>query len=171
MATALGKVRKDKLTSREKRFLNSYVKTLNITESYKIISSDASSEVASAAGSRLMGRIRTKAGFKTILTDAGLGKERVAGELLRMLSAKTKKYYKDKSLGEHDDNPTQMRAIELLADLLGLRKSALDVNHSGKIMHYDAVVYDAINGNGNGNGNGKSGSNGKSFSVPASLDG
>lgn len=170
MATTLAKVNKNKLTLRERRFLNSYVETFSITESYKTISPDVSSEVARAAGSRLMRRIRTKADFETLLTDAGAGRERLVAEVLRMMSAKVTKYYQDKSLGEHDDNPTQMRAIECLADFLGVRKQSVDVNLNGKVMHYDAVVYEAVNGDGNGNGNGKSGGNGKAVFVPASLD-
>ena len=44
-----------------------------------------------------------------------------------------------------------------------------DVKHSGAIIHFDSIVYDAVNGNGNGNGNGKDG-NGKPVSVPANMD-
>lgn len=120
----------------------------------------------------MLRRIKTKIDWETFLDEAGMGIDRLLVELNRKMAAKTTKHYQDESLGDFDDNATQMRAVELLADLLGVRKQSVDVNHSGKIIHYDAVVYDAVNGNGNGNGHSNPGGNGngKPVFVPASLD-
>jgi len=45
-------------------------------------------------------------------------------------------YYEGKVVGTHDDGFIQMRATELLAELLGKRKNQLDLHHSGSV---DAV--------------------------------
>lgn len=54
---------------------------------------------------------------------------RLARELDKMLGAMVTKYFKDQSLGDHEDNTTRMRAVELLADLLGKRKAELTLHH------------------------------------------
>ena len=146
---------------------------LSLTDAYLNVSpqNTVAHRSASELGSRMMKRIKKKANWNEVLLGAGLDNMRLASEMNRMLGMQKVVYYEGKNIGKCEDSGIQMRATELLADLLGLRKQAVDVNHSGKIIHYDAVVYDAINGNGNGNGNGKSDGNGKSVSIPASLDG
>ena len=67
-----------------------------------------------------------------MLEAADLGDLRIARELNKMLSAKVTKYYQDKSLGDHTDNAVRMRALELLADLNGKRKT--DIN-----LHTDII--------------------------------
>ena len=59
--------------------------------------------------------------------------DRLLAELNQKLSAKVTKYYQDESLGDHEDNATQMRAVELLADILGVKKR--EVKISGEIKN------------------------------------
>jgi 2-phospho-L-lactate guanylyltransferase (CobY/MobA/RfbA family) len=67
-----------------------------------------------------------------LLEAAGLGEERLLREIRKRLDARITKYFKDVSLGEHTDNAVRMRATELLADLLGKRRT--DIN-----LHSDLV--------------------------------
>lgn len=54
-------------------------------------------------------------------------------------------YYEGKVVGTHDDGFIQMRATELLAELLGKRKNQLDLHHSGSV---DAAVHIYLPDNG-----------------------
>lgn len=79
----------------------------------------------------MMKRIKENCDWDQLLSDAGLGYERIFPKLEEMLEAKITKFYQDRSLGEFTDNATRMRALELLADLHKLRKQ--EVKISGEI--------------------------------------
>ena len=80
------------------------------------------------------------------LEAAGLGEIRLLKELDSKLQAKVTKYYQDQSLGDHEDNTTQMRATELLAELLGKRKTSVEHSGPGGVplsIQYELVQPDA----------------------------
>jgi len=78
-----------------------------------------------------MKRLKEKHDWDQLLSDAGLGYERIFPKLEEMLEAKVTKFYQDQPLGDFTDNATRMRALELLADLHKLRKQ--EVKISGEI--------------------------------------
>ena len=57
-------------------------------------------------------------------------------------------YYEGKEVGRHEDGFIQMRATELLAELLGKRKNQVDLHHSGSV---DSVVRIYLPDNGRDN--------------------
>ena len=63
------------------------------------------------------------------LEELGRGMDRLFRERDKRLNAEITKHFKGMSLGQFEDNKTRMEATKLLADILGLRKSQLDVNH------------------------------------------
>lgn len=85
-----------------------------------------------------MKRLKQKHDWDQLLSDAGLGYERIFPKLEEMLEAKVTKFYQDESLGEFTDNATRMRALELLTDLHGRRKQV--VEHQGTIILTDAII-------------------------------
>jgi hypothetical protein len=62
-----------------------------------------------------------------------MGEERLLSEINKRLQAKFTKFYKNKKLGDFEDNITRQRATELLAEILGKRKSQIDLHHSGSV--------------------------------------
>ena len=90
------------------------------------------------AAHKLMKRLKTKHDWDQLLSDAGLGYERIFPKLEEMLEAKYTKFYQDKSLGEFTDNSTRMRALELLVDLHGRRKQVMEVQ--GAVTFTEAVI-------------------------------
>lgn len=86
---------------------------------------------AHECGSRLMKRIKEKCDWEKLLEEAGLGWERIMSKLSELLEAETTKFYFGKAVANITDNSTRMRAVELLADLHGLRKQ--EVKISGEI--------------------------------------
>ena len=84
-----------------------------------------------------MKRLKAKHDWDQLLSDAGLGYERIFPKLEEMLEAKVTKFYQDQSLGEFTDNATRMRALELLTDLHERRKQTLEVK--GTITLADAI--------------------------------
>ncbi len=85
-----------------------------------------------------MKRLKEKHDWDQLLSDAGLGYERIFPKLEEMLEAKITKFYQDESLGEFTDNATRMRALELLTDLHGRRKQI--VEHQGTITFAEAII-------------------------------
>lgn len=84
-----------------------------------------------------MKRLKEKHDWDQLLSDAGLGYERIFPKLEEMLEAKVTKFYQDEPLGEFTDNATRMRALELLTDLHGRRKQV--VEHQGTITLTDII--------------------------------
>jgi len=119
-----------KLTARERKFFIEYIETGDVTGSYLHISPDSKKENAAKSGSRLLRKIKDKVSWEQLLSEAGLGADRLLYELEQRLKAKTTKHYQDKSLGEFEDNNTRMRATELLSDILGVKQKEISIDHT-----------------------------------------
>ena len=87
-----------------------------------------------------MRKIKKKYNWELLLTEAGLGVETITSRLLEMLKAKKTEFYKGKSVATCEDNATQMRALELLVELHGLKKREIDIQHEGHVTVYYEVV-------------------------------
>ena len=85
-----------------------------------------------------------------MLSEAGLGTDRLLAELEGKLSAENVRIVGEK-IARLPDNRTQMRALELLADVLGVRKQNIDIAHRGSIkVQMDKTIYEAVHGDADG---------------------
>lgn len=118
------KVNIARLTARERRFLFAVIAGKSGAVAYLEIAMKAglTAEKARAPASRMLARIKTKVDWPRLLEAVDLGELRLFRELERKLKAMTTKFYEDRAIIDVEDNSTQMRAVELLADLLGRRK-------------------------------------------------
>jgi len=130
----------NKITPQERRFFKAYVKGGNITRAYLKIRPDVTESSAASLGTRMLQRIKKKADFDHLLEAGGLGMTRLIAEVEKGLNAETTKYWQDEVVGVHEDNATQQRARELLADLLGVRKQKLDLHHSAEESIVDILT-------------------------------
>ena len=127
----------DRLTISERRFFHAYLRTGEQKAAFLLAFPHKNLKNPDAAASKLMKRLKEKHDWDQLLSDAGLGYERIFPKLEEMLEAKVTKFYKDESLGEFTDNATRMRALVLLTDLHGKRKQTLEVQ--GAITLTDAI--------------------------------
>lgn len=65
---------------------------------------------------------------------------RLAEEVLRLLRIKKVTYYEGQAVGYDDDGFIQLKATELLAELLGKRKNQVDVNHGLQPGSYGVLL-------------------------------
>lgn len=131
--------KESELTIKERKFLralfsNGYI----IYKAYQeATNGEITRQTAEVNGSRLYAKIRKKDCWQRILEQAGLDDMRLAFEILRLLKMKKVVYFQGEAVGEDDDGFVQLKAAELLAELLGKRKNQIDLHHSGSI---EAVV-------------------------------
>jgi hypothetical protein len=101
--------------------------------------SDRPKAGAQKTASNIYARIKRKIGdFDTFMDLSGIGMTRVAEEIQALLRATKTEFYQGKLVKDENgeviqipDNATRMRALEVLADLHGLRKH--EVKLSGQI--------------------------------------
>jgi|TARA_Y100000310_G_scaffold271862_1_gene286566 hypothetical protein len=124
----------DRLTIRERRFLHAYLREgLSATDAYLLIATKViTTGSARELGSRLLKRIKKKVEWTEMLDAADLGLDRLAGEMNRMLRMQKVVHYQGEEVGTYEDSGTQMRAVDLLADLLGQKKSSSNRRHGGE---------------------------------------
>lgn len=137
-----------KLTLRERKFLwNIMHEKMSITDAYEATTNkEITRGSAAALGTRLFARIKKKAAWQEVLQSANLDEMRLATELDRMLQMKVVKHYQDREIGKFEDSTTQMRAVELLADFLGKRKTKIE--HEGNVeVKMDRIIYESVHGN------------------------
>lgn len=150
MTLNLSKGRLKQLSPRERRFLRSYLGDgKRIVEAYKdcvrladgtVPVSDATARVT---GSNMLARLRRNPPlWQEILAAAEIDDMALAGHIARMLRARKTEFYQGQAVAEVEDNGTQMRAVELLADVLGKRKASVDVNGALALMGGIRVVLD-----------------------------
>ena len=128
----------DRLTIAERRFFYSYLRTGEQKAAFLLAFPHKKLKNPDSAATKLMKRLKEKHDWDQLLSDAGLGYERIFPKLEEMLEAMTTKFYQDENLGEFTDNATRMRALELLTDLHGKRKQV--VEHQGTITFAQAVI-------------------------------
>ena len=85
---------------------------------------------------------KKKIDWSAKLEAAGLSEDRLLQELEKRLNAKVTKFYQDENLGEFEDNTTQQRATELLADLLGKKKNQIELSGEVAVKGYVGVSPD-----------------------------
>lgn len=142
--------RTKQLSPRERRFLRAYLgKGMRIVDAYKeaVRKPDGTVPIADATarvcGCNMLKRLRQNpALWQDILAAADLDDYSLAGHLNRMLRARKTEYYQGKALPGAADNATRMRAVELLAELLGHRKNAVELAGSLGIKTYITVSPD-----------------------------
>jgi hypothetical protein len=128
---------KDELTIKEKKFLKAlFSNGFQIAKAYREATPNGDQlkrSTAESNGSKLYSRIRKKECWREALEAAGLDDISLAYEIKRLLRMKKVTYYEGKPIGKDDDAFIQLRAVELLAELLGKRKNQVDIKHSGNI--------------------------------------
>jgi hypothetical protein len=127
----------NRLTPRDRIFLLGYIEGKTATDAYLVIRPEVTRETARVLACRMLKRILKKVDWPRLLEEAGLGEMRLVRELNKRLNAMITKYWQDKSLGDFEDNSTRMRATELLADLLGKRKSEVAITGGLEIRTAD----------------------------------
>ncbi len=70
--------------------------------------------------------------IEDLLTEKGLTDERVVAKHSDLIDAKVTKYYQALSLGDHTDNDTQLRAVELFYKLTGKLKDRVEIEVAAK---------------------------------------
>jgi hypothetical protein len=105
-----------------------YFRTSNKTRAYLEVCPGVTEESAGSLGPRFFGKITARVPWPQLLALAGLDDARLANELAKKLEAKKSEFYQGEEVAVVDDNGTQMRAVELLADLLGKRKTDITLN-------------------------------------------
>lgn len=119
------------LTPRERVFIAEYMRNgMRIGKAFKVSEGrpEMDSHRAVESGSRMLAKIKKKtADWQRILELTGLDDFTLATEVRKKLRARKSEFYQGAAVATVADNGTQMRAVELLADLLGRRKSTVDV--------------------------------------------
>lgn len=128
--------KKFNLKPKEIQFLHEHLENnLSITQAYKAtkkIKSETKQESIRRSASRFYSKIKSKIDWNEFLEISGLGLNRIAKELNKMLSAKKTVFYKGEAVAICEDNTNQVRALELLAELWGKRITQLE--HSGVVI-------------------------------------
>lgn len=138
------------LSPRERRFLEHWLgEGMTQTDAYLAASKrpdgsyPCSRTAAGVSASKMVKRLRSyPAQFQAILASAGLDDYAFAGHLNRMLRAMRTEFYQGSPVAECEDNTTQMRAVELLADVLGHRKNAVELSGALGLKGYVGVSPD-----------------------------
>lgn len=120
----------------ERKFIAEYFRNgFRIGKAYGVTKPEVDTKTCYEQGSRLLMRIKAKtAEWEKILKLAELDDFRLAVEVRKKLRARKVEFYQGAKVTVVQDNGTQMRAVELLADLLGRRKMALPVGESGEAL-------------------------------------
>ena len=133
------------LTLRDRVFLAFYFETaMNATQAYlkfgESIGKPCSHQVAEVQGSRALKRIRASGDFRAILETRGLDDIRLADEINRLLKIKKPAFTpKGEVVGQYEDGQTQVRAAEMLKDVLG-HSSKAEIN---LITDLPAIIIEA----------------------------
>lgn len=122
--------RKLNLSPKERRFMAAFFRLGTRAAAYRQVSPNVTEDSAAVMGSRLYAKIVAKVDWPTLLALAELDDARLASELARKLTAKKSEFYQGEEVAIVEDNGTQMRAVELLADLLGKRQTDINVTNS-----------------------------------------
>ena len=107
---------------------------LSLSASYreiKFVKPQTKDESTRRSASRFFARIKQKIDWPQLLELAGIGLDRVILELNDKLTAKKTEFHQGIAVAECEDNGTQMRALELLAELHGLKKR--EIKFKGEI--------------------------------------
>jgi len=130
----------DGLTVGQRRFFHAYLRMGTQIGAFELAFPEKFKKLKKpeVAACKMMKRIKENCNWDRLLSESGLGYERIFPKLEEMLEAKVTKFYQDESLGEFTDNATRMRALELLTDLHGRRKQV--VEHQGTITFTDAII-------------------------------
>lgn len=112
------------LTPRERRFLAIYWDNgMNATKAYKALCDElgkpCADSTADTQGPAMMQRIRRSGDFRSILEARNLDDARLSYELDRLLRIKKTYVNREGDSVEYEDGQTQVRAAELLKDVLG----------------------------------------------------
>lgn len=103
----------------------------SLTVAYrKVALHEVTESTAESNGCRLFAKIRRKlgpAGWQHMLEAVGLDDLRLAQELAWMLRAMKTEFYQGRAVADCEDNATRARGVELLAEIRGRRKTALEL--------------------------------------------
>ena len=123
-------LRKVGLSPKERRFMAAFFRLGTKAAAYRELSPNVTEESACTLGARIYAKISKKIDWPALLALAELDDARLASELARKLTAKKSEFYQGVSVAVVEDNGTQMRAVELLADLLGKRSADVTVHNA-----------------------------------------
>ena len=109
-----------KLTPKQRDFLDEYLITGNATRSYKKIYPNSRLTTASTEGSKLVHKLAIP--FETLAEAQGLTKGKILRKVVDKLDSK--KIQTSPTEGDKvvDDNPSQLKAVEIAGKWLGVDK-------------------------------------------------
>jgi len=132
-----------KLTPKESIFLRCYLNGMSETDSYLHVEPNVTRPSAGVMGCKWLKRLKEKLNWGELMEVAGLGEVRLLKELRRHLEMKKVTFWQGEEIeGDYEDAPIQLRATEILVDLLGKRKFALEL--MGKDGQPIAIKYEAV---------------------------
>jgi len=116
------------LTPREVLFLKAYFSGMSETDSFLHVRPETPRLSAGAQGCKMLKAIKAKMNWGELMDAAGLGDARLLQELTRHLKMKKVTFWQGQEIeGDFEDATVQLKATEILADLLGKRKHALEL--------------------------------------------
>ena len=137
------------LSLRERKFLRGWFAGMYLVDAYTeaIRKPDGTVPVqrnsAAVAASQMMSRLRrSPAAWQNILAAADLDDYTLALKLRELLNAKRTEFYQGEAVADVEDNGTQARMVELLSEILGHRKQALELSGALGIKGYVGVSPD-----------------------------
>lgn len=145
------KLKNVNLTLRERRFLYYLARGYTETDAYLEIkgNKEITRQSAGASGCRMYKRIlKKKISIEEYLDIYGINNEKISKKLSDLLDAKKAVFYEGKQVdnGKIEDGAIQLRALELIIDLLGMRELTVNAKINGNVKTTNVVVYVPDNG-------------------------
>lgn len=137
------------LSLRERKFLRGWFEGMSLIDAYTeaIRKPDGTVPIqrnsAYVDASKMMTRLRKNpAVWQSILAAAELDDFTLAKKIRELLEAKRTEFYQGEPAGIVEDNGTQARMVELLSEILGHRKQAIELSGALGIKGYVGVSPD-----------------------------
>lgn len=115
------------LPLKQERAVAAYVGPAKGVKAEAMRAAGYSESTATDQQARLFHQPKVERRIEELLVDKGLSDERVVAKHAELLEAKTTKYYQAQSLGDHTDNDTQLKAVELVYRLRGKLKDRVEI--------------------------------------------
>ena len=137
------KPQRNALTPRERRFLAAYFGGMSQWRAYLVTTDKPITESsAKSLASKMLKRIRRKTEYRELLDAANLGDTRLLREVNKRFRAMRTEFYQGEAVAVVTDNTNRQRNTELLADLLGRRKTEIELSGAVAVKGYIGISPD-----------------------------
>ena len=131
------KPRTNALTYREREFLKLYFGGMAQWRAYLATARTPVTETSAKSHAyRMLKRLRQKSQFQDLLVAGNLDDLRLIREINKRFRAKRTEFYQGKAVATLTDNTNLQRNTELLADILGRRKTEVELSGAVAVKGY-----------------------------------